>query len=486
MRILAAMLLGMISLAGGARAGEIPGSVTMVGGWRLSAYENAGKFSYCDVAIPYRSGTIMGIAMASDASWRIVWAYPDARFAVGENVALQLYVDGAGPYRVTANAKMRTVVMTELAPLNDFFNAVRTGKELVVVSARGKQVFELNGTSAALNQVAACTRRYSRAPSVATAAPAAPAVPAPAPAPAPAPPPATASPGGGSQVAGLPLQRGYYVQGQIACGEASAPALVLHTRDGVNGNTHREKFLRIEKTGPTTYRVDTELTSVQTLTSQGGQVSRWVSTYDVDSPTSYRINHPGGSTLSYRFCAQAILPEPWRSNNITDVPTERGTSSAGQQQAGSVPAPAAPAPAATPPDQRIEKINFVAVKDPAATGITYPFMKPRLAEFAGDPGPPLIGEAHGLNKVNVVMLRKESQVWCGSHGCNMTVYADEGGGFKEAAGLIVHQPIYLLSTATSTSLIFCSLQGGYLEWELKNHAFKLKGPFKPASPLACS
>lgn len=112
-------------------------------------------------------------------------------------------------------------------------------------------------------------------------------------------------------VSNLPLQRGFYVEAKTACGNASNATLLLLTKTGRNFSRIEGTFAKIEKLGPTTYRVvtrDTERDTTRTVTA----------TYEIPNNTSFRVRYDDG-TADYRYCAQSTLPAPWRNNNIRDL-----------------------------------------------------------------------------------------------------------------------------------------------------------------------
>lgn len=109
-------------------------------------------------------------------------------------------------------------------------------------------------------------------------------------------------------VSALPLQLGFYVEAKTACGNASNATLLLLTKSGRNFSRIEGTFAKIEKLSPTTYRVvtrDKERDTSRTVTA----------TYEISNNTSFRVRYDDG-TADYRYCAQATLPAPWRSNDI--------------------------------------------------------------------------------------------------------------------------------------------------------------------------
>lgn len=165
MRLVTSMLVVAATLLGGvAQADEIPGSVSTVAGWRLSAYDDRGRFAQCSVASTYRSGFALIFALSGDGTWRLGLTHPKMRYTASQREPLQLYVDGAGPSRVVAVARSANLTVAELP--GDLFGAIRRGRTLTVAGASGaRQDFDLSGTDAALQAVSQCVQRYTAAAS---------------------------------------------------------------------------------------------------------------------------------------------------------------------------------------------------------------------------------------------------------------------------------------------------------------------------------
>jgi hypothetical protein len=118
---------------------------------------------------------------------------------------------------------------------------------------------------------------------------------------------------GAEVVPRLPLQRGFYVNAQATCQTASNATLILVTKDGMNVSRIISRFRKIDKIGPTTYRV-TEVP--EDLSGQAG--SPVTNTYEVPNATTFRLKNPAGA-FEFRFCPQTSLPSPWRNNDIRSL-----------------------------------------------------------------------------------------------------------------------------------------------------------------------
>ena len=122
-------------------------------------------------------------------------------------------------------------------------------------------------------------------------------------------------------VAILPLKRGFYVGSDTPCGQASNATLSLLRRDGftVAGRDFCE-FVKIEKTGATSYRVTEECSSGGPAWGTEEHKETHVVAWEIPNDISYkRKSESSGWESSARYCAQSSLPEDWRDNDISDL-----------------------------------------------------------------------------------------------------------------------------------------------------------------------
>lgn len=113
----------------------------------------------------------------------------------------------------------------------------------------------------------------------------------------------------------LPLQRGFFVDAGTPCAQASNATLKLHHGSGFGAARENCDFDRIVRSGPATY------TATQTCTDiQSGRAEPSTVVLEIQGPTAF-----SGNNLTYewkysaRHCPQRDLPEPWRSNDISDL-----------------------------------------------------------------------------------------------------------------------------------------------------------------------
>jgi len=113
-------------------------------------------------------------------------------------------------------------------------------------------------------------------------------------------------------VASLPLKRGFYVDNDTPCGEASNASMLLVLRRGIiSGAKELCELRRIERVGTASYRVTQ---ACKDLASRGRAQTVWV-TLEIANDSSFMSKEVGNK----RYCEQSSLPDPWRDNDIADL-----------------------------------------------------------------------------------------------------------------------------------------------------------------------
>jgi len=113
----------------------------------------------------------------------------------------------------------------------------------------------------------------------------------------------------------LPLQRGFYVASDTACGSASTATLLLIRSGGMNGARDACDFRSIEQAGPASYRV-----VVACATMHGEAQELLTYRFEITDTTQFSYGTEGSDHRSYfRYCEQSSLPDPWRDNDISDL-----------------------------------------------------------------------------------------------------------------------------------------------------------------------
>ena len=118
-----------------------------------------------------------------------------------------------------------------------------------------------------------------------------------------------------STIAVLPLKRGYYVESDTPCGQASNATTTLLRREGIGGARDFCEFKRIEQTGPNSYRVTEACGDLQ----DNAAPETSISIYTLTGDTAFTAKSEHGWERSARYCAQSNMPPDWRTNDISDV-----------------------------------------------------------------------------------------------------------------------------------------------------------------------
>ncbi|WP_443971442.1 hypothetical protein [Sphingobium sp. CR28] len=115
--------------------------------------------------------------------------------------------------------------------------------------------------------------------------------------------------------AALPLKRGYYVESDTPCGQASNATTTLLRRNGIGGARDFCEFKKIEQTGPNTYRVTEACGDLQ----DNAPPEASTSIYTLTGDTAFTAKSEHGWERSARHCVQSSMPPAWRGNDISDV-----------------------------------------------------------------------------------------------------------------------------------------------------------------------
>lgn len=159
-RSLAAGFLAGALLLSPAAAKEL-GYPIDVAGWSGGAYpyDGGSSFGYCSVAAPYNSGITLILGLERDNFFlgltKDGWALgSDATYSVA------LSVD-RGTARTVSATGDGELLWIDLERDVTFLRAVQRGHRLYVTAARDTFEFELKGSNAALNKLAACMVRFT-------------------------------------------------------------------------------------------------------------------------------------------------------------------------------------------------------------------------------------------------------------------------------------------------------------------------------------
>jgi len=118
-----------------------------------------------------------------------------------------------------------------------------------------------------------------------------------------------------NMIAELPLERGFYVMSDTACGQASNASLLLIRGSGMNGARDACDFTSIAQTAPTSYR------AVMTCRdTQGRDTEVLTNIYQIPASTRFSYGTEDSDyRAEYRYCEQSSLPDPWRDIDLSDL-----------------------------------------------------------------------------------------------------------------------------------------------------------------------
>lgn len=117
----------------------------------------------------------------------------------------------------------------------------------------------------------------------------------------------------GLALADMQLQRGFYVRADASCAQASNATLALVHKTGINGSRSACDFTALTPTGPNTFRYTErceEMGGPEPIENSG--------TIEVLSVTSFRQTGEDWQQIM-TYCPQSSLPEPWATNDISDI-----------------------------------------------------------------------------------------------------------------------------------------------------------------------
>jgi hypothetical protein len=111
----------------------------------------------------------------------------------------------------------------------------------------------------------------------------------------------------------LPLERGYYVESDTPCEQASNATITLY--DGATfGSAHAEcRKPKIQRLADGSYQISERCRDLQ---GRGGSWETFKSRYAVQSRTEF-VETTAFGTFSFRYCKQSDLPEPWSKSDLS-------------------------------------------------------------------------------------------------------------------------------------------------------------------------
>jgi hypothetical protein len=154
------------------------------GAWNGGAYTNdqTGAFSHCAAYVPYVSGVAMFAVVNRFFGWSL--AFSDQRWALTPKtqIPIELHFDGASPFNVFGIVISPIMVEVPMPDNSKLLNAFRASWQMLARAQGQLFLFNLNGTSNIMVELANCVRttlalESGQPGSVAAAVPPPPAVP---------------------------------------------------------------------------------------------------------------------------------------------------------------------------------------------------------------------------------------------------------------------------------------------------------------------
>ncbi len=112
----------------------------------------------------------------------------------------------------------------------------------------------------------------------------------------------------------LPLDRGYYVSADTPCAEASNATIQLVGRATFNWPQQACAIADVALDTGTLYNVALDCEATADFPAERLNVI-----LDVPDPQHYALSFEGEAGAPMQYCAQAALPDPWRTNDISAV-----------------------------------------------------------------------------------------------------------------------------------------------------------------------
>lgn len=132
-----------------------------VAGWTGGAYDDdAGSFSHCSVISAYESDIWLYFQLYANGDF--VVGLRKEGWSLGDGATYNVEVSVDGGYRRSARGDAYGEgIFVDLDRDAEFYRAVQKGRRLTVTAAQDDFAFDLTGTNAALNQLAACSLSYT-------------------------------------------------------------------------------------------------------------------------------------------------------------------------------------------------------------------------------------------------------------------------------------------------------------------------------------
>jgi WD40 repeat protein len=149
--------------------------------------------------------------------------------------------------------------------------------------------------------------------------------------------------------------------------------------------------------------------------------------------------------------------------------------------------PAAPPTSAS--TQTYTEVLFEEVKDLDGLAKSFPFLKEDVDDVITNNKDTTfertnvyVSDLHQKGQARLLFVALDGMLNCGTGGCSLTVYMDQGNGFKDVLDALAEagSPVYI--SKDQLSLVTCGGHGR-VEWRFENNAFKSIGNYARSQKL---
>ncbi len=203
---------------------------------------------------------------------------------------------------------------------------------------------------------------------------------------------------------------------------------------------------------------------------------------------SYTVSSVGvPKSVRYKETIIFLLAAGETGWKIRDIKYDGGKKSLFQMYSGDSKSTAGPresndvrgTPAAQPKSassQTYTEVSFQEVKNLTGLVKSFPFLKREIdgvisnnKDSTFERTRVYVSDLNQHGRPRLFFIALEGRMECGSHGCSLTGYMDQGRGFMEVLGAIANRPVYI--STDHSSLLTCGGRGRG-EWRFKNNVFE--------------
>jgi hypothetical protein len=154
-----ALIAGFAASAGAAKA-AVPSRPFHYGLWSGGAYTNVqtGAFSHCAAGVPYVSGILLAVSVDRSFNWSLGFADPQWRLTVKTQIPIEMHFDGGPAVHVVGVVVFPSLVEVPMPDNSRLINTFRYSSQMSAQAQGQWFLFNLNGTSRIMVQLAECVR----------------------------------------------------------------------------------------------------------------------------------------------------------------------------------------------------------------------------------------------------------------------------------------------------------------------------------------